>query len=139
RVVEDGAAAEGQLLVRGQRPGGSARAPEIGGRNREEREGSGADLYPPPMPRGGADDRDFGRRGLGHGLQPEREGAGRLEALLRVLLQAAAHDPLEPRRQPLGAGGERRWFSMQDGREGVGGGLSFKGPPPGKHLVEDGP
>ena len=62
-----------------------------------------------------------------------------MEALVRLLRQAAPDDLLRGRRERPRAAAQRRWVLLQDRREGVRGGLPLERPAPREHLVQDRP
>jgi len=70
-------------------------------------------------------------------LEVEREVARRVETLLRVLLEAVTHDPLEPRLDAPVRRGEVRRVLAQDRRDRLGGGRPVERPAAREHLVED--
>jgi len=90
-----------------------------------------------------ADRRNSGyRRGAGRGdsgqrLEVEREIAGRLEPLLRVLLQAVAQDSLQPRRDTLVRDREIRRILSQDRRHRVRRRIPLEGAAARQHLVKN--
>ena len=145
--------------------GGEPRGPDIAPAERQPAVGGSRSLRPPPdqvseqRPR---DDRGRGQRSkpqpgdsdgrptcgrlarsgvrdgrAGEGLQVEREVVRRVEALLGVLLEAVADDPLEARRDVLVRDGEVRRVLLQDRRHRVGGRVAVERALAREHLVED--
>ena len=96
---DDGAAPEGQLLegrrrddARSRRPAKQPRRPPASGRQREQqRRGAAARGSPAALAHAGRPRRGEARQRL----EVEGEIARRVEALLRVLLEAVPHDPVE--------------------------------------------
>ena len=75
----------------------------------------------------------------GERLEVERDVAGRLEPLLRVLLQAVANDPVETRVDVLVRRREIRRLLRQDRRDRVGRRVPAEGALAREHLVQDRP
>src|SRR5262249_41631526 len=146
RVVLPGGAIDDGLPVRGEARGPDRAPPErqaVEGRNRgfalqeAARQEARADAGRDQQGRRGGRNREgaaAGRRGRrkrgrrrgdgGERLQREGDVVGRVKALLGVLLQAVADDPVEPRRNVLARGRELRRVLAQDRGHGVGGGVA---------------
>ncbi len=75
----------------------------------------------------------------GQGFEVEGDVAGRLEPLLRVLLQAVPHDPVETRMDVLVGLGQIRRLLRQDRRDRVRRRVPPERPLPRQHLVQDRP
>ena len=71
------------------------------------------------------------------GLEVEGEVVRRLEAPLRVLLDAVADDALEPRRDVLIRDGQIRRVFLEDRGHRLAGRVGVEGALAGKHLVQD--
>ncbi len=137
----DRALPERELLEHRRRGHALRLAGEISGGERRERDQRGGEERDPtesnsssPSRRG----RRARRRGARKRFQIEREVVGRVEALLGTLLEAVAHDALEPRLDVLVRGRKIRRLLAEDRRHRLGSGFAVKRARARQHLVEDG-
>ena len=110
-----------------------------GGERRERGDGSGPQEAAPGAGARGLSRRGGRRRCGGARRFAEGEGdvARRLEALLRPLLEAVTHDPLEGRRDPRVRSREPARLLLEDRVHRFDRGVAAKGPLPRQHLVEN--
>ena len=74
---------------------------------------------------------------VGHRFEVERQVASRMETLRRILLQAVAHDALEPGRNIARGFGQLGRLFVQDRAHGVGGAVAMERALARNHLVEN--